>query len=180
MARARLVGQVVALSVVATLLALLVWRLTHQPSPPKIGRPAPAFSLARLNGNGKLSLASLRGKAVVINFFASWCGPCKQEAPALERLWQTYRAKGVAFVGIDSNDARSDGLRFLRAHGITYPAVHDARGLVAANKYDVANMPTTFFVDRAGRLVGSAILGPVNEKHRSRDFADALKVAMAS
>jgi cytochrome c biogenesis protein CcmG, thiol:disulfide interchange protein DsbE len=176
MTRARLAAQAVAVAAVVALLVVLVWRLTHRTSPPKVGGPAPAFALSRLNGSGTLRLASLRGKAVVLNFWASWCEPCKAEAPALEKLWQEYRGKGVVFVGIDSNDASGDARRFLTAHGITYPVVSDKNGLVAANRYDIANLPVTYFVNRRGRLVGTHVLGPVN-KYRS-EFRSALAAAM--
>jgi len=174
----KLGGQAVAVAVVAALFAVLVWRLTHRSSPPKIGGPAPVFALQRLNGTGTLRLASLRGKAVVLNFWASWCPPCKAEAPVLERLWRQYRGKGVVFVGIDSNDASSDARRFLSAHGITYPVVSDKNGLVAANSYDVADLPVTYFVNRQGRLVGTHVLGSVS-KYES-EFRSALAAAMRS
>jgi cytochrome c biogenesis protein CcmG/thiol:disulfide interchange protein DsbE len=173
-------GQGLAVAGVTALLGLLVWNLTHQPSPPRVGGPAPNFRLDRVNGSGTLDLASLRGRPVVLNFWASWCVPCKQEAPTLERLWHEYRSQGVVFVGVDSNDAVSDARRFLSAHGITYPVVHDANGIVAANKYDVANLPVTHFVDRSGRLVSVTVLGPVSEKAHADEFRRGLKAAMRS
>jgi len=172
----KLSGQAIALAVVAGMLGLLVWKLTHQSHPPKIGGPAPAFSLKRLDGGGTVDLASLRGKPVVLNFWASWCGPCKAEAPALEKLWRQYRGKGVVFVGVDSNDASSDARRFMSAHGITYPVVSDKNGLVAANRYDIASLPVTYFVNRKGRLVATHILGSVT-KYAS-EFRSALAAAM--
>jgi cytochrome c biogenesis protein CcmG, thiol:disulfide interchange protein DsbE len=176
--RLKLGGQAAAVLVVVALFVVLVWRLTHRTSPPKIGVPAPAFALRRLNGTGTLRLSSLRGKAVVLNFWASWCGPCKSEAPVLEQLWREYRGQGVVFVGVDSNDASSDALRFLGAHDITYPVVSDKNGLVAANRYDVSDLPVTYFVDRRGRLVATHVLGPVN-KYESQ-FRSALAAAMRS
>ena len=83
--------------------------------PPKIGGPAPAFSLAARRHDGTLDLASLRGKPVVLNFWASWCVPCKGEAPTLEQAWQQYRAQGVVFVGVDYHDVTSDARAFLDA-----------------------------------------------------------------
>jgi cytochrome c biogenesis protein CcmG/thiol:disulfide interchange protein DsbE len=173
-------GRGLAVAGVAALLALLVWHLTHQPSPPRIGGPAPNFTLSRVNGRGTLDLASLRGRPVVLNFWASWCAPCKREAPALEHLWHEYRSRGVVFVGVDSNDAVGDARRFLSAHGITYPVVHDADGTVAANEYDIANLPVTHFVDRRGRLVSVTVLGPVSEKAHAAEFRRGVEAAMQS
>ena len=97
----KLSAQAVALAAVAGLLGLLVWRLTHQSHPPKIGGPAPNFTLRRLQGVGTLELKSLRGHPVVLNFWASWCVPCKAEAATLQREWTRYRKQGVVFVGVD-------------------------------------------------------------------------------
>ena len=92
----KLTGQAVALAAVAGLLGLLVWRLTHQSHPPKIGAPAPSFSLRRIGAPGRLDLASLRGKPVVLNFWASWCVPCKGEAKMLEQAWRRHRKHGAS------------------------------------------------------------------------------------
>src|SRR5581483_3554642 len=107
----KLGAQAVAVAAVAALAAVLVWRLTHQTPPPKVGGPAPNFSLRRLDGDGTVSLRSLRGKTVVPNFCASWCDPCKREAPALEKVWNEYRSRGLVVLGVDSGDVRSDARR---------------------------------------------------------------------
>jgi cytochrome c biogenesis protein CcmG, thiol:disulfide interchange protein DsbE len=152
----KLTGQAVALAAVAGLLGLLVWRLTHEPHAPKIGGPAPNFTLKRLEGSGTLDLASLRGHPVVINFWASWCDPCKAEAAQLERAYQKYRPQGVVFIGVDYNDVSSDARTFIRHHGITYPNVADGSGMVGS-RYGIAAVPETYFVDRQGRLVGTHV-----------------------
>ena len=156
----KLTGQVVALAAVTGLLGLLVWRLTHQSHPPKIGGPAPLFSLKRIDGQGTLGLASLRGKPVVLNFWASWCVPCKGEAKTLERAWNRYRARGVVFLGVDYHDVTSDARTFLSHHDVTYPTVQDGSGMVA-DRYGVTAVPETYFIDRRGRLVGAHIVGTV-------------------
>jgi cytochrome c biogenesis protein CcmG, thiol:disulfide interchange protein DsbE len=169
----KVTGQVVALAAVAGLLGLLVWRLTHQSKPPKIGGPAPAFSLRRLDTSGTLALASLRGKPVVLNFWASWCVPCKGEAKMLEDAWQRYRSQGVVFVGIDWHDVKSDARRFLDHHGVTYPTVLDGSGSIT-DRYGVVGVPETYFIDRRGRLVGEHIVGTVvNQKNRFRSGVEA-------
>jgi cytochrome c biogenesis protein CcmG, thiol:disulfide interchange protein DsbE len=173
----KLTGQVVALAAVAGLLGLLVWRLTHQSKPPKIGGPAPAFSLRRLDTSGTLALASLRGKPVVLNFWASWCVPCKGEAKMLEDAWQRYRSQGVVFVGIDWHDVKSDARRFLDHHGVTYPTVLDGSGSIT-DRYGVVGVPETYFIDRRGRLVGEHIVGTVvNQKDR---FRSGIQAALGS
>jgi cytochrome c biogenesis protein CcmG, thiol:disulfide interchange protein DsbE len=173
-------AQAVALAAVAVLLVLLIWHLTHQPKRAAIGSPAPTFVLQQLGSDGVIDLSALRGKPVVINFWASWCPPCKREAPALEKLWRVYRKQGVEFVGIDVNDADSDAERFMRAHGITYPVGRDPNSSIAADSYNVANMPVTFFVDRGGKLVGSQILGPVSEKDHAAEFRRGIQAALDS
>jgi peroxiredoxin len=158
-----LAGQTLAIALVGVLAGLLVWNLTHQPPPPRVGERAPAFSLPRLNGSDTVSLASLRGKAVVLNFFASWCGPCKREAPALEQLWRDYRSKGVVVLGIDTNDATKDARQFISAHGLTYPTVAGG-DYELLGRYGIGNLPGTYVLNRQGRFVGSAILGSVGEE----------------
>lgn len=171
------VVQATALVAVAGLFGLLVWKLTHQSHPPKIGGPAPAFSLKKLDGSGTISLASLRGKPAVINFFASWCEPCKAESRVIERAWQRYKSQGIVFVGIDYHDVTSDGRKFLRAHGITYPTVQDGSGAVG-DKYGLTGVPETYFVDANGRLVGSHIAGTVTNQQDK--FFAGIKAALHS
>jgi cytochrome c biogenesis protein CcmG, thiol:disulfide interchange protein DsbE len=174
-------ARALAVAGVAMLATILVWRLTHHTPPPKVGAPAPAFSLRRLDGSGSVSLASLRGKTVVLNFWASWCEPCKREAPALERLWRRYRGRDVVVLGVDTGpDAKSDGRRFVAAHGLTYPIVFDPNALVAANSYDVAGLPVTYVLDRRGRVVGGGVLGPISDGGYAEAFRRDLEAARGS
>jgi peroxiredoxin len=168
----------VALVAVLGLLALLVWRVMHQSKPVKLGARAPAFDLVRLDGNARLASSSLAGKVRVINFWASWCGPCKAESPALERLWQQYRANGVAFVGIDYNDVTSDARRFVERHDLTYPMVRDRDGMTG-DRYDITSVPETFVIDRRGRLVDH-LIGPIDQGDNVDAFASALRTALRS
>jgi cytochrome c biogenesis protein CcmG, thiol:disulfide interchange protein DsbE len=176
----RVTAQIVALAAVAVMLIVLIWHLTHQPRHASIGAAAPTFVLQRLDRDGILDLSALRGKPVVLNFWASWCGPCKREAATLERTWQRYRKQGLVLVGVDVNDADSDARRFMRAHGVTYPVVRDPNGSIAANSYNVADLPMTFFVDKRGRLVGTRIRGAVGAAKFAADFRSGLQAALGS
>lgn len=170
----RLVAQVGALACVAGLLALLVWKLAHQQPSPPVGSPAPAFTLPRLIGAGSVSLASLRGHPVVLNFWASWCGPCKSEAPALEREWQRYGSRGVRFVGIDKTDLASDARAFVSAHGLTFPMLADGSGDVTRS-YGISQLPETYVLDARGKVVAH-LAGPID----SSEFASAFRAALGN
>ena len=177
-ARLLLAGQTLAIAAVGVLAGLLLWKLTHQLAPPRVGQRAPAFSLERLNGAGTVSLASLRGRTVVLNFWASWCGPCKREAPALEQLWRDYRSQGVVVLGIDTNDALNDARRFISAHGVTYPTVGGGGRLTG--KYGIPGLPVTYVLNRQGRVVGGEILGPVSDQPFSDELSRYLHAALKS
>jgi cytochrome c biogenesis protein CcmG, thiol:disulfide interchange protein DsbE len=170
--------QAVTVAVVAGLLGLLIWKVAHQDKGVKLGGgrtpPAHTFALARLDAPGKLQLSSLRGKVVVLNFWASWCAPCKSEAPRLEAAWQRYRRQGVVVVGVDGQDFSGDAKRFLRKHQITYPNVHDGPGAIGT-KYGVTGYPETYFVDRRGRLVGDRVVGEVSAEKLTAGIRRALQ-----
>jgi cytochrome c biogenesis protein CcmG, thiol:disulfide interchange protein DsbE len=157
-ARLKLTAQVLALALVTGLFALLVWKMWSQDegAAPKLGRgespAAPSFRLDRLDRPGSLSLAAYRGRPVVLNFWASWCVPCKEEAPLLESVWKRYRDRGLVVVGVDINDLKGDARRFARQNKMSYPLVHDGPGDTTTT-YGLTGVPETFFVARDGRLV---------------------------
>ena len=127
-------------------------------SSPLLEHPAPDFTLAALSHDPvpAIHLATLKGKPIVLNFWASWCDPCKHEAPLLEAIWQRVQSQGVVFLGVDYDDTQGDGLAFLQTYGITYRSVMDKDGAVAIN-YGVTGVPETFFIDRRGIIVQKVI-----------------------
>ncbi len=178
-ARLKLGAQAVAVAGIGVLAALLVWSLTHQTPPPRVGAPAPRFSLRRLTGSGDLSLTSFRGKTVVLNFFASWCVPCKREAPKLERLWRADRGSKLVVLGVDTGpDAASDGRRFVKAHGITYPVLFDRNANLATNRYDLPALPVTYVLNAQGRIIGNPVVGPISDNGYSQQFSRELQAAL--
>ena len=182
-ARLRLAAQIIAVALVAALLGLLAWKvakgsdggaaaeLASGKSP-----AAPAFTLPRLDTDGELSLASLEGKVVVLNFWASWCLPCKEETPRLQKTWERWRDKGVVIVGVDAQDFRADAKRFMTRFGVTYPVVYDGKGSTLG-RYGVTGFPETYFVSREGRLVGERVQGEISDEQLERGIRAALSAS---
>ena len=118
------------------------------------GKPAPPFNLENVRPGGPpVSLQELRGKPVVVNFWASWCGPCRREMPAFQAAYEALGDK-VTFVGIDNKDFRDSAAKFLNETGVRYPSGFDPSGNVAAS-YGVIGLPATFFISEDGRLLES-------------------------
>ncbi|RME28070.1 MAG: thiol:disulfide interchange protein [Deltaproteobacteria bacterium] len=122
-------------------------------------KPAPAFSLDAMDGEGHFDLAELKGRPVVLNFYASWCVPCAQEHPWLVQVSRTYIPKGVVFLGVLYNDEPAKGRGFLARYGKNYPTLLDPGGRVAID-YGVAGVPETYVIDREGMIVRKFV-GPV-------------------
>ncbi|MEJ2207582.1 MAG: TlpA disulfide reductase family protein [Anaerolineae bacterium] len=152
-------------------LALLIYSIATGPGGAlREGQPAPAFRLADLSG-GHMDLQAQAGQVVVINFFASWCAPCRQEAADLEATWQQYQPEGVQFFGIAYKDARSMVEAFLDEFGITYPCGIDPGNRIART-YGVTGVPETFVVDGQGQLLRHFI-GPVSQAELSLAIEEA-------
>jgi cytochrome c biogenesis protein CcmG, thiol:disulfide interchange protein DsbE len=112
--------------------------------------------LGRALADGKVSIAELSGTPVVLNLWASWCTPCREEAPRLRAGWERLGPRGVVFLGLNIQDLRGDARAFSNEFGLTYPSVRDARRGVA-DDYGATGIPETFFVDAHGRVVGHVI-----------------------
>ena len=157
---------VAAIALLAALVGLFAWQLAHRDDNAfrdalRAGDAprAPAFDLPRLEGNGSISLRGLSGHPAVLNFWASWCPPCADEAPDLNALSVRYDGLGVRFVGVDFNDAVDEARAFARRHDVPYALVHDTRGV--RQKFGVTGPPETYVLDGSGRAV-VRIEGPVD------------------
>jgi peroxiredoxin len=117
-------------------------------------RPAPGFSVSSLSGSRAVPLRQFAGKVVVLNLWASWCGPCRREAAGLEQVWRQYGGARVAFVGIDHQDRRQDGAAFARQFGLTYPLGFDPNGEVA-RAFGAVGIPTTYVIAPNGWIAYS-------------------------
>jgi cytochrome c biogenesis protein CcmG/thiol:disulfide interchange protein DsbE len=145
---------------IVVILAFLGWGLLKRSeSRPEVGDEAPNFTLQLFDGyydefqDGKVTLVDLRGRVVVINFWASWCVECRVEAKELEETWLDYRDEGVVFIGVDFDDTEVKAIGYLKEFGITYPNGLDGRGQITDSTYHITGVPETFVVDPTGKIV---------------------------
>lgn len=151
-------GLIVAFAVILALLGLLAWGLRKVQAGPLSSGTAPDFTLTSFDGR-TLTLSELRGQVVIINFWASWCPPCREEAAYLEQTWRKYKDKGVIFIGVDWVDTEKEALAYIDEFDLTYFNGPDI-GTRIAQAYNIQGVPETFYVAKNGELRGVHI-GPL-------------------
>lgn len=145
--------------VIAVLIFFALGLRARSEAQPSSG-PAPDFKITSFEGQ-TIRLSELKGKVVVINFWASWCPPCRDEAPFLERTWRQYKDRGVVFIGVDYVDTESAAKEYIKQYNITYFNGTDLQSEIS-QKYRIKGVPETYFVGKDGNLYGNS-LGPITK-----------------
>lgn len=157
-ARNKRTGLIVTFAIILALLGLLAWGLRKVQAGPISSGMAPDFTLTSFDGR-TLTLSELRGQVVIINFWASWCPPCREEAAYLEQTWRKYKDEGVIFIGVDWVDTEKEALAYMDEFDLTYFNGPDI-GTRIAQAYNIQGVPETFYVAKNGELRGVHI-GPL-------------------
>jgi cytochrome c biogenesis protein CcmG, thiol:disulfide interchange protein DsbE len=139
-----------------------------------VGDSAPDKELSVLGGDGSGEIEDYRGSWVLVNFWASWCAPCRSEAPALESFQRQHSPEGFTVLGINLDDTSDDAIAFVRRFGLTYPQLRDGDGSDRRDAYGMTGFPESFLVDPAGKL---ALIrrGPVDERYLAEQVAPLIK-----
>jgi cytochrome c biogenesis protein CcmG/thiol:disulfide interchange protein DsbE len=174
---------IAVLCVVLALVALLAYGLSQNEPDRSVEdalargelEEAPALQLPKLSGGGQGSLADLRGEVVVLNFWASWCEPCREESPLLERWHKRMTKRDGTVLGVDVLDVTEDAQEFIDEYGLSYPMLKDRDG-DALESFGVVAYPETFVIDRQGRIA-AVRRGPVDEAFMRAEVAPLLEGA---
>ncbi len=167
---------VIVLLAVLAVVGLLVFGLASKGSSRlEEGDAAPTAALPRLEGGGSESLADYRGKWVLVNFWASWCPPCRAETPALEEFQQRHGGPRFTVLGIDTQDLSDDAQAFVERFGVSYPQLRDGNG-DTSDEYGTTGVPETFLIDPAGK-VRLAVPGTVDEDYLRKEVEPLLPKA---
>ena len=139
---------------------------------PEVGRLAPDFTLIDLEGNS-VTLSDFRGKVIFINFWASWCPPCRAEMPEIEAVYQEYKSKDVVFIGIDLLETENEVRQLVEEGGFSWTFVIDTTDEVGMN-YGITVIPTTFFVDKKG-IIRAVNIGAMTKRMIESQIAEIMK-----
>jgi cytochrome c biogenesis protein CcmG/thiol:disulfide interchange protein DsbE len=170
-ARSKRTGLIVAFAVILALLGLLAWGLRKVQAGPVESGMAPDFTLTSFDGR-TLTLSELRGQVVIINFWASWCPPCREEAAYLEQTWRKYEDQGVIFIGVDWVDTEKEALAYMDEFDLTYFNGPDI-GTRIAQAYNIQGVPETFYIAKNGELRGVHI-GPLKSPELDEKIEELL------
>lgn len=175
-------ANIVLLVGVAAVVMVFGFALTRRNQTQPTNGPAPDFTITTFDGS-QIKLSSLKGRVVVVNFWASWCGPCRQEAPILERVWQQYKDKNVVVVGVAYTDTETKAKEFLQQYGHTYPNGLDI-GTKISEMYNIQGVPETFIIDREGNIAQffkiPFVDDPQQNIYGSKLLTDAIDAALES
>ena len=172
---------IIGLAIVA-ILVVLALAVRSRGAPPLESGSAPNFSLTTFDGQ-TYKLSDLKGRPVVINFWASWCIPCRDEAPGLQRTWQTYKDRGLLVIGVDYVDTDADAKKFIAEFQQNYPNGADL-GTHISQAFHITGVPETYFIDKEGKLlqgiddqgrVKANFIGPLPEDVLVQRVEDLLK-----
>ena len=167
----RRIGTILTFALILALLGLLAWGLRKVQAGPRDSGMAPDFSITGFDGR-TVTLSELRGQVVIVNFWASWCPPCREEAAYLEQTWRKYEDMGVVFIGVDWVDTEKEALAYIDEFDITYINGPDI-GTRAAQAYNIQGVPETFFVAKNGELRGVHI-GPLKSPQLDEKIEELL------
>jgi len=141
---------------------------------PRPDFPAPPFSLLSLEGQ-EVQLADFKGRAVVVNFWASWCPPCRAEMPAFQKIYGEYESKGLVILAVNSQESHTNAFDFAQSYTLTFPILLDEDGEIS-NRYRAASLPTTFFINKDGLIREVIYGGPISEANLRIQVEKLLKV----
>jgi cytochrome c biogenesis protein CcmG, thiol:disulfide interchange protein DsbE len=178
--KSRRMGAAIVLGIVVVFVGgLLTLMMVKPPQKSLCDEAAPDFSVKLFDeyrggwSTDTVSLANLRGKGVVLNFWASWCKPCEEEAATLESTWKQFQNKGIVFAGIDYLDQEPSAKRYLANFQVSYPNGPDLEGKIS-QRYAIRGVPETFFIDPEGKLVGCRQVGPIDETELQRRISQIM------
>jgi cytochrome c biogenesis protein CcmG, thiol:disulfide interchange protein DsbE len=164
-------GIIAAFAVLLALLGLLAWGLKQSQAGPRESGKAPDFTLTGYDGR-VVALSRLRGQVVIINFWASWCLPCREEAAYLEQTWRKYKDRGVVFIGVDYVDTEKEARAYIKEFDTTYVNGPDL-GTRISQSFNIKGVPETYYVDKNGVLRGVNI-GPLKSPQLDQKIDDLL------
>ena len=167
-------GRVVLILLAVALLGLLAVQACtpSSASAVSVGKPAPDFTLVDLEGN-QISLSDFRGETVFVNFWATWCPPCRAEMPEIEAIYQEYKDKGVVVIGVDIQETKEEVLQYIQEGGYSWTFVLDTTGEVTTN-YQITGIPSSFFIDREG-IIRAMNIGAITKRAMEANLAKAMQ-----